>query len=550
MKIFFTALLFTLSLSLFAQEPDILIDQRYNHIIDRMDIKNPSDFTSSKPYNRKDIIKRNQDTINDPLNQPYLTIDNALFTNESDSSLSKRAIFKHFYKTKPDLYSYKSDDFTIAFNPIIDIRSGSKTLLGERTFLSSRGAEIKGSINNKLGFYTLLSDNHGRFMDYISNRYTSTGAISGENFWKQYNTTGYDFFSAKGYINFNITKNIRVKFGQDKNFIGDGYRSLILSDYSGNYTHLKIETKIWKFKYTNIFADMVADYKYGTYGTSGAENYPRKFLAFHHLSFNIRKNLNIGVFESIVSGGDSLGQGAFNINYMNPVIFYRAVESNIGSGGNAILGANGKWNFLEHFSIYGQVVLDEFLLAHIKARDEWWANKYAIQLGAKYIDVVNIEGLDLQLEANRVRPYTYSHTNKRTSYSHFNQGLAHPLGSNFNEILGIVRYQPHSKIFITAKYFNIAQGLDFNGDNYGSNILIPNSTRIKRPGEIGHKQLQGNLTKTQLYHLQISYMIKHNLFTEIELCQRNTSNQLGFSKKESFVSFGVRMNIASRFNEF
>ena len=439
MKIFFTTLFFTLSLSLFGQQPDILIDQRYNHIIDRMDIKNPSDFTSSKPYNRKDIIERTKDSIVDPLNQDYLIVDNEFFTETSDSSLSKKPILKHLYKTKTDFYSVKNKDFNFAVNPILDLRIGSKTLNGERTFLNTRGAEIKGSINKKIGFYSLITDNQGRFMPYVSDRYSSIGAVSGENFWKHSQKTGYDFFSVRGYFNFDITKNIKVKFGQDKNFIGDGYRSLILSDYAGSYTHLKIETKIWKFKYTNIFADMVSDYKFNKNGTNGAENYPKKFLAFHHLSFNIKKNLNIGLFESIVSGGDSLGNGAFNINYMNPIIFYRAVESNIGSGGNAILGANGKWNFLNHFSIYGQFVLDEFLFAHLKARDQWWANKYAIQLGTKYIDVANIKGLDLQIEANRVRPFTYSHTYKRSSYSNFNQSLAHPLGSNFNEIIGIVR---------------------------------------------------------------------------------------------------------------
>jgi hypothetical protein len=306
-----------------------------------------------------------------------------------------------------------------------------------------------------------------------------------------------------------------------------------------------------EIKYTNIFADMVSDYKYGAGGTSGVENFPKKFLTFHHLSINIRKNLNIGLFESIVSGGDSTGASGFDINYMNPIIFYRAIESNIGSGGNALLGGNFKWNFLKHFSLYGQSVLDEFLFAHIKAHDGWWANKYAGQLGLKYIDVAGIKSLDLQIEANAARPFTYSHTSKNASYSHFNQSLAHPLGSNFEELISIVRYQPTKKLFIVAKQFLIAQGLDQNGNNYGSNILAPNSTRIKHDKtDTGHLMLQGNLTKISLTNLQVTYMIKHNIFIELEVYHRKMSDSKGASSKDNFVNAGIRMNLPSRLYEF
>ncbi len=550
MKYFISTLLIGIGQFIFGQNPDILLDQRYHHQIDRIDIKNPSGFTTVKPYNRADVIYRTKDTIADPLNNLYLQVDNALFRDTDTISTSKRPLLKHLYQKKPDLLSLRSEDLVIALNPVMDVKIGSKNELQNRLFLNSRGVEVKGMINKKIGFYSLISDNQARFANYVSSRTDSIGAVAGENFWKAYKTNGYDFFAAKGYINFAVTKNIRLKFGYDKNFIGDGYRSMILSDNAGNYTHLKIETQIWKLKYTNIFANMVADYDYGKFGTSGAKNFPTKFMTFHHLSINLRKNLNFGVFESIVIGGDSSGKNAFDINFMNPVIFYRAVESNIGSGGNALLGANGKWNFLSHFSIYAQVVIDEFLLYHLKARDGWWANKYAGQVGLKYIDIANIKGLDAQIEVNAARPFTYSHSLKSSSYSHFNQSLAHPLGANFNEFIGILRYQPHAKLFLVAKYFKIAQGLDKDNENYGSNILLPNTTKYKRPNDIGHVQLQGNQTQTNLVSLQMSYMIKHNAFVEMDLYQRNTSDSKGNSLKENFINLGIRLNLASRLQEF
>jgi hypothetical protein len=59
-----------------------------------------------------------------------------------------------------------------------------------------------------------------------------------------------------------------------------------------------------------------------------------------------------------------------------------------------------------------------------------------LQLGAKYINALGIKNLDLQLEYNRVRPFTYSHRDSVANYTHYNQPMAHPLGANFSETIG------------------------------------------------------------------------------------------------------------------
>ena len=172
------------------------------------------------------------------------------------------------------------------------------------------------------------------------------------------------------------------------------------------------------------------------------------------------------MFEAIVSG-DSTGTG-FELAYLNPVIFYRAIEHYTGSNkSNALVGADAKWNFLNRFQIYGQFVLDEFLLEHVKARDGWWANKWATQLGAKYIDVFGIPNLDMQVEWNRARPFMYAHISDHTSYTHYDQPLAHPLGANFDEQLMILRYQPLTRLFVEARYLQANYGKDSVNSNFG-----------------------------------------------------------------------------------
>jgi hypothetical protein len=100
-----------------------------------------------------------------------------------------------------------------------------------------------------------------------------------------------------------------------------------------------------------------------------------------------------------------------------------------------VLGADIKWNFLNRFSLYGQLVLDEFTKDKMFGRTKDWANKWAYQLGLKYINVAGINNLDAQFEINQVRPYVYQHRYKSQNWIHYNQSLAHPLGANFREML-------------------------------------------------------------------------------------------------------------------
>ena len=90
----------------------------------------------------------------------------------------------------------------------------------------------------------------------------------------------------------------------------------------------------------------------------------------------------------------------------------------------------------------------------------------ACQLGGKYVDAFNIKNLDLQFETNRARPYTYSHYDSIANYTHYNQPLAHPLGANFQEFIGIVKYQPAPKWYINARAIYYYQGLDSAGRKF------------------------------------------------------------------------------------
>lgn len=555
----------SLAINGFSQGNYALINRDVYHLIDRYQLMNDNGVsllhTSFKPYRQSDIVSllAATDSVSsksDRWNYDYLRAENRFYVSDSISK-SDKPFLKHFYNYKNDAYSVYEEDFKLSINPVLYLSGGKEKDVDAIRYINSRGVEVDGVIDGKVGFYAYMVENQASFPSYVSERIFGFGAVPGENFWKRFKDTGVDYFSAKGYVTLQATKHIGVQFGYDKNFIGNGYRSLILSDYSGNYTFLKLQTKVWKFQYTNLFAEMNADILNDNANVPlGNTVYPKKFLALHHLSLNVTKRLNIGVFESVVYGRDN---NAFDVNYLNPVIFYRAIEGNLGSDGNVVLGSDWNWRAAKNFSLYGQLIIDEFKINEFKNGTGWWANKYGVQGGAKYINAFGVSNLDLQGEVNIVRPYTYSHRDKATSYSHYNQPLAHPFGANFKEAVGIVRYQPLPRLSFTGKMIVAQQGLDtLNGilnydentaaTNSGGNVLIPNNVNVTLRGNfLG----QGVSSKLFIMELISTYQVKHNLFLDLQLLYRKQTIELPLlSSNTTFAQFSFRWNIPFRTQNF
>ncbi|MEJ7680426.1 MAG: hypothetical protein WKG06_21755 [Segetibacter sp.] len=194
-----------------------------------------------------------------------------------------------------------------------------------------------------------------------------------------------------------------------------------------------------------------------------------------------------------------------------------------------------------------QLVLDEFLYHEIVKNRGYWANKFGYQIGLKYPDAFGIPNLDLQLESNRVRPFTYSHSDSVSDYTHYNQPFAHPLGANFQERIAILKYQPLQKLYLQAKAIYYFQGLDLLGINYGSNILLSYNTRDKN---YGYFVGDGDKVKSLSTSLLASYEIKENLFIDANLQHRTYKIASGVNAPTTVFSFGVRWNMARRDFDF
>ncbi|TMI85168.1 MAG: hypothetical protein E6H10_04200 [Bacteroidetes bacterium] len=398
---------------------------------------------------------------------------------------------------------------------------------------------------NKIGFDSYLTDNQERDPLYVQEWEKKFQSVPGEGYYKSFKTSGYDYFDARGYFTFGVTKYIDVSFGYDKNVIGNGYRSLFLSDFSNNILFLKLNTRIWRFNYQNLFMELNATEPRGP-----DRLLKKKYATMHHLDINLTKSLNVGLFEGIIFGRPD----HFEFGYLNPIIFYRSIEQQNGSFDNAVVGIDFKANVAHALQFYGQLLFDEFVLAEVKKNRGAWVNKWGIQAGAKYIDALGIKNLDLQFETNIVRPFTYSHSDSIANYTHYNQPLAHPLGANFYELIGIARYQPAPKWLVQGKLFFWNQGLDSSAESFGSNIFLPNVSPY-RTKDFGYRIGDGLGSKAVIASFLVSYELKQNLFIDVSALFRKQNidaspSTPAVSKNTSVISLGVRLNMQRREFEF
>ena len=532
---------------IFAQTTYLPEGSKENDFIERMEIKQGKNtdlnFSSVKPYSRRAVVEEAEysDSINhadgfdltpvDEYNLHSLLMNNSEWvTGSKETFLSKKPILKNFYVTQPNLLEVNTKDFFLAVNPVLSLQVGKESGNDQSLYYNKRGVTLRGRIANKIGFSTTITDNQERGPQFFTDYVNGNRAVPGVGFYKRFKNNGYDYFDGRGYFTFNVTKYIDVQFGYDKNFIGNGYRSLFLDDFGDSYLFLKLNTKIWKFNYQNIFMELMPQYS-----KSGDNLLDRKYSAMHHLSMNVTKWLNVGLFEGVVFGR----KNRFDFEYLNPIIFLRHVEGTVGSPDNAVAGIDFKANAAHQFQFYGQLLLDEFLLSEISKNNGYWANKYGYQLGVKYIDAFKIKNLDLQLESNRVRPFTYSHNDSTANYTHYNQPLAHPLGSNFQEFVGLLKYQPAPKWYFDARAIYYYKGLDTTGENFGGNPFELYTTRTKN---FGYFIGSGNKVKVFNAAMTLAYELRENLFIEGNYLFRKSTGL----DNTSLFNIGIRWNAARR----
>ena len=460
---------------------------------------------------------------------------------------SRTPWFNTFYKKQPDFFSIQNPDFFLSVNPVLTAQGiyeqapggGSRSL-----WASSRGIETRGLVADRLGFYLFFTDNQEQPPQFVNDWIARHDAVPGADY---YQTPGgnkhatFDYLQSRGYVDVAaIPDHLNLTFGYDRHFIGDGMRSLFLSDFAAGATFLKLTTRFWKLNYQNLYLELTPQYERGA-----DRRLPHKYATMHHLSANLAPWLNLGLFEGVMFSRPD----RYEFSYMVPVIFYRHIERALGSPDNAFMGLNFKAIAARHLQFYGQLMLDELRVSELSAGNGWYGNKFGVQLGAKYFDAFTVPNLDLQAELNVVRPFTYSHADTLANYTHYNQPLAHPLGAGFRELTAIARYQPHADVYLSLKGTYYQRGLDTGAANYGNDIFKSYNSFSRL---YGNTLINGPEAKGLLLNINASWELRENLFLDLGATRRMYEGMdvAGGSSETTYFYGGLRLNLARRDYDF
>lgn len=411
-----------------------------------------------------------------------------LFEELPQDSLTHQSVQSHT-SLKPRLFSYDSSAKKWSTEGIADLNAAYDTSVSLKTGI---GFNINFQPSAKWHMRLAAVQGFG-----IGN------SLNPKSFLYYPDQDGFAYTDIRSRASFTPNQFFNFQVGLDHQFLGEGSRSMLLSDYGVSNPFALIRTHFWQLEYNVLYQAL---------REGSSTNWEGKFAASHHLSINPVKWLNIGIFESVLFQPiDTNLRRGFDVEYLNPIIFYRPQEYAIGSSDNVILGLDISARIKEHL-IYGQFVIDEFYLSELRAKSGWWANKFGGQFGVKG-RLLN-RSLFYRLEYNFVRPYTFSHVSEELNYGNQGNAIGHPLGSNFMEVLGVVKYQK-DKLLLKAFLSYVLKGYDYNGFSYGGDIY---QSYVLRPQEYNNFIGQGLQRNTSKIMLTASYRIlKHgnlNAFLE------------------------------------
>ncbi len=489
---------------LFSQQNNFLLITNDNFYIDSYCATSDSFYhTTFKP-----IVKS---TISD-----YINIENKILRSGSDSAYIAKKTHKWFWKKllTDDLITINKEQFHLTINPIINFEYGLDST--KRLTVNSRGLIINGDLSNKFSFSTGVIETQTFPEEYLSNYIKTRNVAPGQGRVKSFKNNGFDYSYSFGHISYSPSKHFNFQFGHGKNFIGDGYRSLLLSDAPSNYPYLRSTITFKRIQYVNLWTAFQEIKPYDSRNLV----YQRKHGSFTFLNLLISPKIQIGIFEAIIfQTTDSISNNKIPLNYLNPIIGSRTIQYGLGYKHNALVGLTSHITLFKHVICYGQFVLDDL---KSKAEIDNLKNRYGYQIGIKILEPFKLNNFFALTEYNTVKPNTYIATAEHQNYSAFNEPLGSPIGTNFKEFIFLLRYsykdifcqlkqttyKPFQSFFSLNNNVQILNDEIFNNNNYHiSNFNFETGITINQKNKL---QLIGGIhlrkkseTNTTFFYISI-----------------------------------------------
>lgn len=411
------------------------------------------------------------------------------------------------------------------------------------TSTTSLGLQLGGTVGNKFSYYIAGYQSSAVVPDYVSTYINQVGIVPGMAYAKTYRDNGFDWQYITAVLSYTPVKFLNISVGRDKTFIGDGYRSMLLSDYASPYPFVKLTGTLGNVRYMVMWTYMNDPAFTSTFGENR-----HKFGVFHYLDWNVSNRLSLGFFENVMGffTDDNGAHRSFDFNYVNPIIFLKPVNNSSDDPDKSLLGFTGKYKISNGITVYGQFALNEFVAHDFFSSDGASTNKYGWQLGFRGANLFGVKNLNYLLETNNAKPYTYSARSSIENYSENSEPLAHPWGANFRELVGQLNYS-YKRFDFSGEADYGHYGLDVNNLNYGKDIFKLYTNAAKT---LGNYTGQGLTTNMAYLEGKVAYLLnpKYNLRIELGGIYRQEKNT-AFNDRTTMLTIGLRSSFRQLYTD-
>lgn len=454
-----------------------------------------------------------------------------------DTSKQYYLVTEHLFRKH--FLEFKGKNFYLTISPVFDFSIGKdfSDTASRRLFQNTRGFHIEGDLFKNFSFSTSFYENQSRnpmyqsmyfnaigesYVNHSDSTYgTQNAVVPGLGRTKPFKGDGYDYAFAMGDIIYQPFKVLTLSAGNTRKFIGDGYRSLLLSDNSFSAPFFQANYRFlprWEFVYLR---SRLLNLLRRPASTTVESYYDPKVMAVNYISFKATKNLTLSLFEgTIYSKGDSIVSKRASPWMYNPIPLIGAFVTNANEA-NSVLGLNIGFTATESIRLYSQLAWNS---RH---------NGFGGQLGIRFMEPFKVKNLFLQLEGNYASQDLYRSSNPRLNYSHFNLPLAHTKGEGFTEVLIRANYE-FKRVYADLKT------VFYSLNNYSpTSHLALYDAGVRNNGTILHTSVEAGyrFNKKMNFAIFVNYLFR-------------TESIGGVNQLTNVVGIGMRTGLINSYTDF
>src|SRR5690606_24852292 len=127
---------------------------------------------------------------------------------------------------------------------------------GKNTFLRTIGVQLGGTVDDKFYYHFSAYNNRSIFPNYVNEYINQTKVVPGQTYG-DVGETVQDWNYLTAVASYTPTKYLNICLAYEWSCIGDGYRSMLLSDVPSNYTSVKLAGKRGSVQYLSMWSFMI-----------------------------------------------------------------------------------------------------------------------------------------------------------------------------------------------------------------------------------------------------------------------------------------------------